>query len=79
MCAPGTSSAARTTPMQYSKKRKRCDQMPKRPVPPFLIFSQEHRKSLKESQPELQLKDTSRLLSQMWAAMSDEEKQVCLL
>ena len=75
---PGASSAARTNPRQYSKKRKSAELMPKRPVPPFVLFSQEHRKILKEAQPSLQLKDTSQLLSQMWNSMSDEEKQVHL-
>jgi hypothetical protein len=48
--------------------------LPKRPVPAFLLYSQEKRKSL----PSMTLQESTQKLSKMWKAASTEEKKVCV-
>lgn len=47
---------------------------PKRPMSAFLYYSQEKRREIKESNPELRNTEISRLLGKMWREAPDEER-----
>lgn len=48
---------------------------PKRPLSPFIFYSQEARRALRQSKPELHSKQIMVLVKKQWRDMSDEQKE----
>jgi HMG (high mobility group) box len=48
---------------------------PKKPLSPFLFYSQEQRKKLKCENPEMHSQKVSKIVQHQWKLLSEEEKQ----
>jgi len=67
---------------QQDKQRKNIETQayqkslpPKRPLTPFLLFSNEHRKKLQEENPGTKITELMKMLAERWKALSDEQKK----
>lgn len=49
-------------------------QAPKRPLSPFIFFSQETRRRLKQENPSLHSRDIMKMVQKAWRALSETEK-----
>ena len=57
------------------KKKKKDPNAPKRPRSAYILYCQEHRKSVKESNPEFKPSELMSKLGEMWKGLSAGEKQ----
>lgn len=81
MCV-GLETQSGTTLATTAKKRKNPDDdegttqrgPPKRPVPAFLIFSQEQRPQVRAMNPSLKSSEVSHVLGEMWKECKDQAK-----
>ena len=58
-----------------AKKSKKDSRAPKRPPSAFLLFSGDHRRSIKEKNPDMSNTDVSKELGKLWREMTEEEKK----
>ena len=47
---------------------------PKRPLSPFVFFSQEYRQELKLKEPDLKMKQIHEIVKKKWKTMTEEDK-----
>lgn len=59
---------------KLAKKAAKDPNKPKKPLSAFLFFSNEFRKSVKESHPEFKLGDIAKMLGQMWSKCENKSK-----
>lgn len=57
------------------KKSKKDSRAPKRPPSAFLLFSGDHRRSIKGKNPDMSNTDVSKELGRLWREMTEEEKK----
>jgi len=67
-------TTSKKRPAKKGKRRKDPDE-PKRPPNNFLLFCMENRSSVKKAQPGSSFADITTTLSQMWGAMTEDDKQ----
>jgi len=56
------------------KKRKKDPNMPKRPPNAYMLFANDHRDKIRETNPDMNVSDISRELGVMWRGLDEEGK-----
>ena len=56
------------------RKRKKDPNMPKRPPNAYMLFAQDHRDSIRDTNPDMNVSEVSRELGVLWRNMDEETK-----
>jgi len=57
------------------RKRKKDPNMPKRPPNAYMLFAQDHRDSIRDTNPDMNVSEVSRELGVLWRNMDEETKE----
>ncbi|EMD46595.1 high mobility group (HMG) box domain containing protein, partial [Entamoeba histolytica KU27] len=68
-------SKAKNIKDKKAKKDKKDPNRPKRPPTPYFIYLNEHRASIKEEHPDIRFTEISKVASEQWKALGEEEKK----
>lgn len=63
--------------MPVRRKRKKDANAPKKPKTSYVVFMEQHRAKIKESDPSMVTQDVMKKIGELWSRASTEEKEAC--